>query len=157
MATEEALIALGRVPSGLFVLTLGQGETETAMLASWVQQCSFEPPQVSVAVKQGRDLLGRLAPGASFTLNQLAEGQNTLVGRFARGTPPGQQPFEGLVVDRPDGAAPVLRDALAYLVCRVTDRCRAGDHELLIAEVVGGRVQGDGKPWCHVRKTGANY
>src|SRR5439155_5323414 len=109
MANGEAMAALGRVPSGLFVLTLGRGESEAAMLTSWVQQCSFDPPQLSVAVKRGRDVLARLGPGAEFTLNVLAEGQNALVGRFARGTPDGAAAFDGVAVDRPDGIAPGLR------------------------------------------------
>lgn len=157
MANGDAMAALGRVPSGLFVLTLGQGESETAMLASWVQQCSFEPPQVTVALKRGRDVLDRLGPGATFTLSILGEGQNALVGRFARGTAPGQPAFEGVAVERPDGVPAAVKDALAYLVCRVSDRRAAGDHEVLFAEVVGGRMQSDGKPWCHVRKNGGNY
>ena len=36
---DSALAALGRIPSGLFVLTLRHGGRETGMLASWVQQC----------------------------------------------------------------------------------------------------------------------
>jgi flavin reductase (DIM6/NTAB) family NADH-FMN oxidoreductase RutF len=157
MANGDAMAALGRVPSGLFVLTLGRGESETAMLASWVQQCSFEPPQLSVAIKCGRDALGQLGPGATFTLNQLGEGQNALVGRFARGTAPGRPAFEGVEVERPDETPAILKDALAYLTCRVVGRHATGDHEVIFAEVVGGRMLGDGKPWCHVRKNGGNY
>ena len=38
------------------------------------------------------------------------------------------------------GGAPVLLDALAYLECRVFGRHAVGDHELVMAQVVGGRV-----------------
>ncbi len=38
-ASDSLAAALGRIPSGLFVLTAGSGATETGMLASWVQQC----------------------------------------------------------------------------------------------------------------------
>jgi hypothetical protein len=46
--------ALGRIPSGLFILTARFEDQSTGMLASWVQQVSFDPPLVSVAVKKGR-------------------------------------------------------------------------------------------------------
>ena len=46
-ASDEAILALGRVPSGLFILTAGNGPTETGLLASWVQQCSFDPPRLT--------------------------------------------------------------------------------------------------------------
>ncbi len=37
---------LGRIPSGIFVLTVGDDTgRETGMLASWVQQASFDPPE----------------------------------------------------------------------------------------------------------------
>ena len=51
---KQLAAALGRVPSGLFVLTIRRGSAETGMLVSWVQQCSFDPPLVSLAVQRGR-------------------------------------------------------------------------------------------------------
>src|SRR5262249_6938060 len=111
--------ALGRVPSGLFVVTVRHDGDETGLLASWVQQCSFEPPQVSVCLRRGRAINSWLADGAAFTVNVLGEGQTALVRHFGRGFDPGEEAFSGLpLVERPDGGAPVLADALAYLDCR---------------------------------------
>ena len=40
---------LGRIPSGVFILVGGDGAgRRTGLLTSWVQQASFEPPQVTV-------------------------------------------------------------------------------------------------------------
>ena len=58
--SDALAAALGRIPSGLFVLTATSGGAETGMLASWVQQCSFDPPQVTVAVNKERDVLDAL-------------------------------------------------------------------------------------------------
>jgi flavin reductase (DIM6/NTAB) family NADH-FMN oxidoreductase RutF len=149
--------ALGRVPSGLFVVTVRRGEDETGMLASWVQQCSFEPPQVTVCLRRGRAINAWLSDGAAFAVNVLGEGQTALVRHFGRGFDPGEPAFTGLLIERPDGAAPVLADALAYLDCRVAGRCVAGDHDVLIGSVVGGRLLRDGAPYVHVRKNGLSY
>ena len=46
--------ALGRLPSGVFILTLARDGVETGMLASWVQQCAFKPPMVSFVIQRGR-------------------------------------------------------------------------------------------------------
>src|SRR5690349_19585378 len=107
------LAALGRVPSGLFILTVRHGDAETGMLASWVQQCSFEPPQVSVALKRDRDVWAWLGDGAAFKLNILDDSQTDMIGHFGRGFALGEPAFTGLEVERPDGAAPVLSEALA--------------------------------------------
>jgi hypothetical protein len=39
----------------------------------------------------------------------------------------------------------------------VTGRCSAGDHDLLIAQVIGGRMLGEGHPMVHIRKNGSHY
>ena len=157
MKDAEALAAaLGRVPSGLFILAVRAGDAETGMLASWVQQCSFDPPQVSVAVQRGRYAHTLLADGAAFTLNILAAGQTDLLKHFGKGFEPGESAFAGLDVERTAGGV-VLRAALAHLDCRVAGRCDGGDHELLIGRVVGGRLHGEGKPYLHVRKSGLRY
>jgi flavin reductase (DIM6/NTAB) family NADH-FMN oxidoreductase RutF len=148
---------LGRIPSGLFILTARGDRGEMGMLASWVQQCSFAPPQITVCIRPDRDVIAMLPAGAAFTLNVLTEGQNHLVGYFAKGFELDQNPFEGLNVQRIEGEAPVLADALGYLLCRVAARTPAGDHDLFVATVVGGKLTADGKPWVHVRKNGLRY
>jgi flavin reductase (DIM6/NTAB) family NADH-FMN oxidoreductase RutF len=149
--------ALGRIPSGLFILTVRHGADETGMLASWVQQCSFEPPQVTAAVRADRDVLAWLTPAAPFALNVLDEDQTDLLVHFGKGFALGEPAFGGLDVQRPEGAAPLLCDALAYLDCRVAARHAAGDHFLIVGSVVAGRVLGEGKPMVHVRKNGLRY
>jgi flavin reductase (DIM6/NTAB) family NADH-FMN oxidoreductase RutF len=154
---QDLAAALGRVPSGLFILTARHGDAETGMLASWVQQCSFEPPRVSVAIRPTRDINAWLTPDSLFVLNVIEEGQKLLLGRFAKGFALSEPAFTGLPIEHQDGGPAILRDALAYLTCRVVQRVPAGDHDLLIGEVVGGEMLRESKPWVHIRKNGLNY
>jgi flavin reductase (DIM6/NTAB) family NADH-FMN oxidoreductase RutF len=154
---QDVAVALGRVPSGLFILTARDGDRETALLVSWVQQCGFEPPQVTFCVRKDRDVLPWLRDGAPCTVNVLGEGQRKYLGRFGRGFGLDEDAFAGLSVERPAGEAPILTDALAHLRCRIAGRCSAGDHEVLVATVVGGRQHYEGEPLVHVRKSGLRY
>lgn len=149
--------ALGRVPSGLFVITAGREADTTGMLASWVQQCSFDPPQLTIAVQPGRPIGQLLADGAHFVLNLLGEGQGHLLKHFAKGFERDEPAFTGLQLDRSAEGVPVLHVALGHLACIVAGRLSAGDHDLIIARVTGGRLHRDGKPAVHVRKSGLNY
>src|SRR6516164_4830047 len=88
--------ALGRIPSGLFIVTLRQGEAETGMLASWVQQCSFDPPQISLAIRNERDLLAWLTPDTAFTVNILDDTQTDMIVHFGKGFALGEPAFTGL-------------------------------------------------------------
>lgn len=154
---DAATAALGRISSGLFIVTARDGDRETGMLASWVQQCSFTPPQVSVAVAKDRWVLDWLADGAAFAVNVIPDGEKKLVAHFGKGFGPDEPAFAGLEVVRDGDAAPVLATALAHVACRVTARFDAGDHILVIGRVVGGAVRSDGKPATHTRKSGARY
>ncbi len=149
--------ALGRIPSGLFILTARRGTEETGMLASWVQQCSFDPPLVMAAIRRGRVLEAWLHPGDTFVLNVLDDGQTDMIVYFGRGIPPGENVFSTLALERtPDGTA-VLSESLAYLDCKVEAVHPAGDHEILVGRVTSGRVLSEGKPMVHVRKSGLHY
>jgi flavin reductase (DIM6/NTAB) family NADH-FMN oxidoreductase RutF len=121
-----------------------------------VQQCSFDPPQLSVALRRDRDVHAWLSPEAVFVLNILDDGQTDMIVHFGRGFALDAPAFTDLDVDR-GGSGPVLNEALAFLECRVVNRYHAGDHDLLIARVVGGRMLNEGLPMVHVRKTGSHY
>jgi flavin reductase (DIM6/NTAB) family NADH-FMN oxidoreductase RutF len=156
-AKKQLGAALGRVPSGLFILTARRGTAETGILTSWVQQCAFEPPCISVAIRRDRAIAQWLSSDSPFTLNVLDDSQTDMIVHFGRGFAPEEPAFEGLDVDRDSGGAPVLKEALACLECRVIGRCETGDHDLFLGRVVAGRVLNDGHPMIHVRKSGFHY
>ena len=149
--------ALGRIPSGLFVLTARQGDAETGMLASWVQQCSFKPPLLTFCVQPARDIAVLLQPGAAFTLNVLDDTQTDMIVHFGKGFALNQPAFTDLEVERPAEWPPILTEALACLHGRVATRHAAGDHDLVVGEVLAGRMLGEGQPMVHVRKSGMHY
>jgi flavin reductase (DIM6/NTAB) family NADH-FMN oxidoreductase RutF len=149
--------ALGRIPSGVYILTACHGAAETGMLASWIQQCSFEPPQLTVAIKKGRYLTDWLAAEGAFTINILDDTQTDMIGHFGHGFKADEPAFNGLDVDRRPGKAPILTESLAYLDCQVVGRHTAGDHDIFIARVVDGGILNEGRPMVHVRKSGFHY
>ena len=161
MASENETIgdvarALGKIPSGLFILTAQHEGKETGMLASWVMQAGFEPPAVTVAINKERYLLDWLTDGAAFALHVLPTGDFSLVKHFAKGFPPEADPYVGLEVSR-DGHGVMLPGVLARLTCRTNGRLSAGDHEIAAAEVVAANAYGDAAPAVHIRKNGLRY
>lgn len=156
---ETVGAALGRMPSGLFIVTAGHGGEAQGMLASWVQQCGFSPPCVSVAVKKGRGLGALLHAGTPFAVHVLGEGQKQLLGHFGKGQPPGIEGFHTVGGHVPPGGPPLLPAALACLECVVLTRHDIGDHEMVVGQVrrARGPAQPDAKPWVHTRKNGFQY
>ena len=149
---------LGRVPSGVYILTVGTGARATGMLASWVMQAGFEPPMVSVAVKLGRYVCDWLSEGQPFVLNVVAEGQKHLLRHFYKGFEPGTPAFEGLAITHCARGVPILSDALGHMECEPVRHSDSGDHRIFLAKVARGRLaHADAHPMVHVRKSGSNY
>ena len=157
--TEPADIepVLGRVPSGIYILTIGPGERATGMLASWVMQAGFSPPMVSVAVKQGRYVCDWITDRQPFVLNLVGESQGAYLKHFGRGFEPGEPAFEGLEIDYCPRGVPKLKDALGHLECEPTEYVDSGDHRIFLAKVVRGALCTDEPPMVHIRKSGAHY
>ncbi len=149
--------ALGRIPSGLFILTLHRDGIETGMLASWVQQCSFAPPLISVGVQRGRPIIALLPKDAVFTLNILEAAQTDMIAHFGKGFALTDDAFKDLDIAKSPPYGPILQEALAYLHARIIERVTTGDHEMLIAEVSTGALLDDGQPMVHIRKNGLHY
>lgn len=148
--------ALGRIPSGIFILTASQGDQKTGMLASWIMQCSFEPPMVTVAIQKDRYLVDWLRRGARVAVNILSEDEKNMISHFGRGFDPGAPAFAGLEL-LSDVEAPVLADALGYLEGSVSGTLETGDHVVFSVSCENGKMLCDGQPMTHIRKNGLSY
>jgi flavin reductase (DIM6/NTAB) family NADH-FMN oxidoreductase RutF len=157
MTHDSMSAVLGRIPSGIFILTARHGQDETGMLASWVMQAGFEPPMVSVAVRRDRYLAEWLLTDSPFVLNLVAQGHKPLLSHFGRGFEPGQPAFEGLSITRSSHGVPVLSDIIGHLECEPAGHVDTGDHRIFVARVTGGALAADEPPMVHIRKTGMKY
>lgn len=155
---DDPLPVLGRVPSGIFILTIGRDERATGMLASWVMQAGFEPPCITVAVKRGRYVAEWLAAGEPFVLNVVGEKQFQFLKHFGKGFEPGEAAFEGLDMEIAPNGVPALVDVVGRLECLPASHVESGDHVIFLATITGGSLQStDLPPMVHVRKSGGNY
>lgn len=156
---DSAVIApiLGRLPSGLFIVTARHGAQETGMLASWIMQAGFEPPMLTVAVSLKRYVNDWLANGTPFAVNVLAADQRKLLGHFGRGFGPDEPAFTGLEIERTPAGLPILVDALGHLECQVRGDVTSGDHRIVLAEITSGKLHREAEPLVHVRNSGLKY
>ena len=150
--------ALGRIPSGLYILTVRRGDRATGLLASWVQQAGFDPPMLTAAVQRDRYVGDWIAAGGRFTLNQLAVGSKALIRHFGRGFAEDAPAFEGLELREGARGGPILTAALAYLDVEVAAQVVEGDHRVFLARIVAGELLDPAaEPLLHVRSNGFHY
>jgi flavorubredoxin/flavin reductase (DIM6/NTAB) family NADH-FMN oxidoreductase RutF len=151
--------ALGRISSGLYIITAKKGELTSAMLASWVNQASFQPLGFTVAVAKDRAIESLMQVGDQFVLNILEEGKHlSLMKHFLKRFSPGADRFAGVRTRPATNGSPILADALAYLECEVTSRMEVSDHWIVYCTVQDGKVSDpDGMTAVHHRKVGNYY
>lgn len=161
--TKEALKekigpALGRIPSGVYIVTLTRDGQRHGIMATWLAQAGFYPPKVSLAVNKERPILNAIVPGSLITVNVLSNKNMDIFKRFAGPAAEGADRFEGLnLLDREAAAGPVFSEAVSFLECRVENLVNAGDHVIVLAGVVEGKVLSEEQPMTHIRKNGFNY
>ena len=146
--------ALGRIASGLFVVTAKCEDKEDAVLASWVNQCSFDPPAVTIALATLRSARLLVEASGAFIVNVLPKDDMALLKHFSR---PPEDIFKGVKTHKGLEGIRILNDAVAYLECEVVQAMQAGDHVLYVGEIVGGNTLKGGDPYIHVRDNGFNY
>ena len=146
--------ALGRIASGLFVVTAKCEDKEDAVLASWVNQCSFDPPAVTIALGTLRQARLLVEGSGAFIVNVLPKDDMTLLKHFSR---PPEDIFKGVKTRKGLEGIRILSDAVSYLECEVVQAIQSGDHVLYVGEIVGGKTLKGGDPYTHVRDNGFNY
>jgi flavin reductase (DIM6/NTAB) family NADH-FMN oxidoreductase RutF len=151
--------ALGRISSGLYIITAKKGDVSSAMLASWVNQASFQPLGVTIAVAKDRAIESLMQVGDRFVLNVLEEGNyQGLMKHFLKRFPPGADRFAGVKTQPASDGTPILTDALAYIECEVVSRMECSDHWIVYSTVNAGRISNpEALTAVHHRKVGNYY
>jgi flavin reductase (DIM6/NTAB) family NADH-FMN oxidoreductase RutF len=129
---------------GLYAVTARDESGANAFTANWLTQVSFEPPMVAVAVEHDARSLGMIQRAGRFGVSVLPSGQRELAGNLGRSS----QRNPNKLADVPYHLVedvPVLDDALGFLVCRVRSTQSAGDHTLVVGEVVEAGLLREGE------------
>lgn len=160
MLHTDVALAIGHIPSGLFIVSVMDPETKKidGYLASWVQQVSFNPLLISLAIKPGRPAYDLIKKGLVFSVNVVGDHDKTYLKHFWKGYDPNSNPFNEL----PHSIAPhggvVLNQAKSSMECQMVEAHKPGDHEIVIAKVISSaHMAEESRPMVHIRKTGTDY
>jgi flavin reductase (DIM6/NTAB) family NADH-FMN oxidoreductase RutF len=135
-----------RFASGVTILSvIDSAGVPHGMTASSFTAVSFSPPLILVCVRSGAKFLGACESSNHFGVNILDESQRPLSERFAKA---GNDRFEGVPWNPGNTGVPIFPGVLVSLECARFKTFTAGDHEILIGEVVHAQWR-DGEPLIH--------
>ncbi len=137
---------LRHFPYGLYVVTVAHDGEDHGMTANWLTQAAFDPPMVVVAIENTSRTIGMVRDSHHFAVNLLLKGQRDLAGKLGRSSDQAPQKLKGIKTKpAPVSGVPVLVDSLGWVECRVVATLPAGDHTLVLGEIVAAGVEHDGE------------
>lgn len=130
--------AMAHWPTGMAVVTTAdRGGWWWGFTASSVSQVAERPPLVSVSLLRDARCRPAFTAADAYAVHVLRTGQEDLAERFANGA---ADDFDGIAVECGYEDVPMLTDVAVRLECRPVNAVPAGDHVLLLGEVVRART-----------------
>ncbi len=138
----------GRFATGVAVVTTVDAESRPmGMTINSFTSVSLSPALVSLNIDHSADLHRLLTSTARFAVNMLQSGQESLARNFAESLP---DRFDGLGWELSARGNPVLDGILAVIECDSHARFAAGDHTIVVGQVVAGTTF-PGRPLVYFR------
>ena len=137
---------LRKIPHGLYICGVRDGEEMNGFTVSWLMQSSFKPPLLVNCVKQGTTSYAMIQKTEVFAISFLEDGQKDLAAAFFKPKARVGNKFEN--VEFYEGEAtgcPIIKDSLGYVECKVVGKVEQGDHTVFVAEVIGAGIHREGK------------
>jgi len=126
--------AMGNYPTGVTVVTTFDQENQpVGLTVNSFASLSLEPLMVLWSIDHGSNSLDAFNFTDKFAVHILAENQSTLAREFAVSK---EDKFENVEWEASANSLPVLKDVLSVLECKVHDKIVAGDHTIMIGEVI---------------------
>ncbi|MFP5255797.1 MAG: flavin reductase family protein [Acidimicrobiia bacterium] len=141
---------LGRVPTGVVVVTSIDAEGPVGMTIGSFFSVSLEPPLVGFCVGRRSTTWPRIAARGELAVNVLADDQSDLAVRFASSH---DDRFGGVGWSAGPAGPPRLHGATAVITCRVREEVGAGDHLIVLAEVLELDVPREAAPLVFYRSS----
>lgn len=157
MLDEQAKKTLLRkIPHGLYVCGVKDGEELNGFTASWVMQASFAPPLVVNCVRSDSKSHAMLKATSVFALSFLEAGQKDVAQKFFKPQKNIGDKFEDIEFYLGETGCPIIKDSLGYIECQVVGSVEHGDHTVFVGEVIAAGIHKEGDPLL-LESTGWNY
>jgi len=153
IATDEFRAVMARFATGVVVVTCVEDGFDHAMTANSFTSVSLDPPLVLVCVENDSRFHEAISAVGTWAVSVLDESQKGRARWFAtRGRPLVGQ-FDSTPTTRSPITGSLLLDgALVTLECRTAAVHPAGDHDIVVGEVLGLRtLRPDGEPLLYFR------
>ena len=129
---------LRRMPYGFYSITSRDENEVNAMVANWITQVSFEPRLIALGLQKTSFTHGLVEKSGLFNVNLFLKQDEEKIRLFTKSREKNPEKMINAEFSlSSESNCPILDGAAAYLECRVVNIYPAGDHDVVIGEVIG--------------------
>lgn len=144
---QDIASVLQNITQGVYVVGVADGEQTNAFTAAWVMQVSFAPLLLAISINPKHRSYKLLKKGGVCSVNVLSREQAEIAAHFGQSGIKDKMSVGTWAAAKT--GAPVLQQSLAYFDCKVSHEASAGDHQLVICEVLEARKINVGNPMLY--------
>ncbi len=153
---EAKKVLLRKIPHGLFICGVREGDEINGFTASWVTQGSFEPPLIVMSVRADGSSHGIIQRTKLFSLNVLRADQKDLAAVFFKPQSALGGRFESAAFRFGELGLPLIESAIGGVECQLVGDVVNGDHTVFVGEVKSAYIFQDGEA-LNLASTGWSY
>lgn len=143
---------LSRWASGVAVVTTQSEGLLYGLTVSSFTSLSLDPPLILVCIDNANRWPAMVAEGGGFAVSILDAQQQAASAYFARSGRLPTPNFTEIEGEWTEAGQPVVRGALAWLVCALEEQLVRGDHTIVIGRVVQAQARGEGSPLVYYHR-----
>lgn len=135
------------ISQGVYIISVNNGEQKNAFTAAWVMQVSFDPLLICFSINPEHHSYKLLQQGGVCCISVLDKKQFSIAEHFGKSNL--KDKMAGFSWQNTQSTAPALVDSLAYFDCKVDHYSDAGDHKLVICNVIDAAILNQGNPMLY--------
>ncbi len=136
-----------QITHGVYVIGVRDDEQINAFTAAWVMQVSFSPLLLAFSISPQHRSYSLLRHSQTCAISVLKTEQIALAEHFASSK---TDKISGYKWQYAITHAPILSESSAYFDCKVMQMVEAGDHVIVVCEVIDANYLVKGQPMLYV-------
>lgn len=125
---------------GVYVVSTLDGVRPTGCVANSIMQITSSPATIAVSMNHDNYTNACIESSGKFAVSILSESSDpSIIGHFGFQSGKDVNKFDTIAYDTVDDL-PIVKDACAYLTCKVIDKMETSTHTVFLGEVVEGDV-----------------
>lgn len=144
--------ALSCWASGVSVVTTNADGMLYGLTVSSFSSLSLDPPLILVCLAHTNRLPAMIERAGAFAVSLLAQGQERASAYFARSGRMPTPDFVEIEGEWTDSGQPVIKDAMAFVVCALHHQIPQGDHTIVVGRVIQAVAHPEREPLLYFQR-----